>query len=148
VDQEHPEDVLLRERPDRLPRAERADLQAHLHEEAVARPVPGVQADALVLRVHALEREEGLAVSPSCEAVADSRGPDPFPDLLRPEPAAEEVIRVVARELEEKLPLGGKGLIPLSPGPQRRKRKEAGAGEKNGPDGFGSWQAQCTTGGN
>jgi hypothetical protein len=43
----------------------------------------------------------------------------------RPEPAEEEVSRVVARKLEA-------------------ERKGAGAGEKTAPDGFVSWQAQCT----
>src|SRR3990172_8095507 len=130
VDQKHPEDTLLRERPDRLPRAERGDLHAHFQEKAVARLAPGVQADALVLRVPALEREEGFAISPSCESVEDSRGPDPFPDLLRAEPAEEEVFRVVARKLEEEFPGGGEGLFPRSPGPQERKGKKPAQGGK------------------
>jgi len=69
VDQENPEDGLPRERPDRPLRAERADLNAHLHKEAVARLFPGVQAYALVFRVLTLERKDNARAIQALEAL-------------------------------------------------------------------------------
>lgn len=146
MDEEHAEDGFLRKRFDRFPRAERANLQSHFHEEAVTGLPPVVQEDALVFRVPALERENGIVVSLARKPLVDARVPDPFPDLLRPEPAEEKVFRVDARKFEKKLPFGGRDFLSSSSCPAGAETTGAGAGENPEAILFCSWDAQCITG--
>ena len=130
VDEEHPEDGPLGVRSDRLDGTERADLDPYLHEEAVAGLSPRVQADTLLLRVRAREREDGIVVSPERKPRKDAGVLDPFPDLLRPEPAEKPVFRVEARQLEEELLFEGRNAFSLPPVLQQRKRQEPAKGGK------------------